>query len=1536
MPRERKGSSSDDSGGSSSGESSGSDSSATEHSKQETKRTPKKDTSSSKSKAGDSTPGRSRRGDDDDSKERHKKVKAETGDLSSSDGEHIPRSGPRSTVVQKVSAESKDKGKKRDEADKASPGLDSSKDKHEDRGGSRSKKRSHSQSPRNRDNSKRWKEDRSSGRSNDRREERRSHRDERDSDRGRSWREGDRRRTDNRRRDEDRRGDGSRRDADRDRYDRKRDRDSDKKADHRSDRNSGEKRRDRDDREKDRGSRREENKENKKNENLPEAQKRKAEETEGEKEKVDSAPPEKKAKETGDITTRTGGAYIPPAKLRMMQAQITDKSSVEYQRMAWEALKKSINGLVNKVNVSNIVDIVREVFQENIVRGRGLLSRSVIQAQAASPTFTHVYAALVAIINTKFPQIGELILRRLILQFKRGFRRNDKSLCLSSTRFVAHLVNQQVAHEVIALEILTLLLENTTEDSVEVAISFLKESGQKLTEVSPRGINAIFERLRTVLHEAQLEKRVQYMVEVMFAIRKDGFKAHPAIISDLDLVEEDDQFTHLLQLDDVTTGQEQLNVFKADDDYLENEEKYKELKKEILDEGSSDEGGSGDESGSEDSSDDDDEEKEEGKQEIIDQTETNMVALRRTIYLTIQSSLDFEECAHKLLKMELKPGQEVELCYMILDCCAQLRTYEKFFGLLAQRFCQLDRKYVEPFQTIFREQFETIHRLDTNKLRNVAKFFAHLLHTDAISWAVMSCMKLTEEDTTSASRIFIKILFLELSEYMGLPKLNNRLRDPTLQEFFEGILPRSNPKDTRFAINFFTTIGLGGLTEDLREHLKGISKQLMQHKQQQEQQQKPPTSSSDSSDSDSSDSDSSDSSDSGSSDSSDSDSDDSDSSSDSEMEKKKGKTSKTREVPKDKPSRSHSARRLERQNSRHDSGQTESAQGRHSNRDDGRSRIEDKLLKLSLPKGMSLVDPSAVEHKESPPPSRKNRDKSKKKKGRGNARGGGDGRGQRRRRNSDRKRRLSNSMDQGVNRDLTFFRGERDSRGMTREDLGRPREDMMRGRDDMGRGRDRIDREDMGRGRPPTPPPARRRQDGYGAVEGRGGRRDLSPGRGMARWDDTSDRPDGYFQQRGDRMDLEASPPPRGGDRHGRMSPTLRRDRQDFEDFPPARRHDRLDLDEGAQRPYDRQDLDLDSRYDSLPRGQRRRESLSPPPRMGRREMDSPPRRLDSPPRHSGRLDVDRGREDFPRGRGDLDRNMDRGRDDMDRGRMDMDRGRGDMDRGRGDMDRGRVDMDRGRVEVDRSVDRGRRDLERERNMDRARGDMDRSRDMERGLDRGRGEVERGRSNVRRSLERGRGDLDWDRDFDQGMERGRNMERNGERGRVDMDVGRGNVSKSMERGRGDVDRGRGDLDRGIDRRDDRELDRGRGDRDRGRMELDRSRDDADKGRMVEREMNRRDRSRGQVEPESPVRQSRRELTHSPPLTKRRDMNRDQYRETDDRSVSPPARKEKVRERNDDGVAMRRSLSRDKKERRKTSQRNKEEGRRDRSKEKRHR
>ena len=205
---------------------------------------------------------------------------------------------------------------------------------------------------------------------------------------------------------------------------------------------------------------------------------------------------------------------------------------------------------------------------------------------------------------------------------------------------------------------------------------------------------------------------------------------------------------------------------------------------------------------------------------IEDQTDMANAALRRTLYLTIMSSASFEECAHKIMKIKMKSGDERIVCKMILECCMQERTFLRFFGLLGERFCQISSVYRDAFDDMFAIQYVSIHHLETGKLRNVAKLFAHLLHSDALDWGVLEYIHLNESETTSSSRIFVKILFQELSEYMGLMGLKKRMEEPSLQEAFQGLFPQDNPKDTRFSINFFTSIGLGGLTETMRKWLK--------------------------------------------------------------------------------------------------------------------------------------------------------------------------------------------------------------------------------------------------------------------------------------------------------------------------------------------------------------------------------------------------------------------------------------------------------------------------------------------------------------------------------------------------------------------------------------------------------------------------------------------------------------------------------------------------------------------------------------------
>lgn len=134
-------------------------------------------------------------------------------------------------------------------------------------------------------------------------------------------------------------------------------------------------------------------------------------------------------------------------------------------------------------------------------------------------------------------------------------------VCHSTTAFLAHLVNQQVANEIIALQILILLLERPTDDSIEIAVGFMREVGAFLAENAPKANASVFERFRAVLNEGAISHRVQYMIEVLMQVRKDKYKDNPIIPEGLDLVEEDEQITHQISLEDELQVQEGLSMW---------------------------------------------------------------------------------------------------------------------------------------------------------------------------------------------------------------------------------------------------------------------------------------------------------------------------------------------------------------------------------------------------------------------------------------------------------------------------------------------------------------------------------------------------------------------------------------------------------------------------------------------------------------------------------------------------------------------------------------------------------------------------------------------------------------------------------------------------------------------------------------------------------------------------------------------------------------------------------------------------------------
>ena len=85
------------------------------------------------------------------------------------------------------------------------------------------------------------------------------------------------------------------------------------------------------------------------------------------------------------------------------------------------------------------------------------------------------------------------------------------------------------------------------------------------------------DEMRQVLQEGQVEQRVQYLVEGLFKVQRDGFEksGHPQIASGLDLVEDSDKFQVNFDIETGVPNVEQnLNIFKFDDEYELHEKEY--------------------------------------------------------------------------------------------------------------------------------------------------------------------------------------------------------------------------------------------------------------------------------------------------------------------------------------------------------------------------------------------------------------------------------------------------------------------------------------------------------------------------------------------------------------------------------------------------------------------------------------------------------------------------------------------------------------------------------------------------------------------------------------------------------------------------------------------------------------------------------------------------------------------------------------------------------------------------------------------------
>ena len=121
------------------------------------------------------------------------------------------------------------------------------------------------------------------------------------------------------------------------------------------------------------------------------------------------------------------------------------------QLKAWKELSHSIRASVASVAESNVADMAIALLRVNVVAGRGLMASQVLARALADPSRTPALAALVAILHTKVPVIGNLVAFRALKAMRAelegrspGQAVQDGGRVLAAGQLLAHMFNQHL------------------------------------------------------------------------------------------------------------------------------------------------------------------------------------------------------------------------------------------------------------------------------------------------------------------------------------------------------------------------------------------------------------------------------------------------------------------------------------------------------------------------------------------------------------------------------------------------------------------------------------------------------------------------------------------------------------------------------------------------------------------------------------------------------------------------------------------------------------------------------------------------------------------------------------------------------------------------------------------------------------------------------------------------------------------------------------------------------------------------------------
>jgi nucleolar MIF4G domain-containing protein 1 len=145
---------------------------------------------------------------------------------------------------------------------------------------------------------------------------------------------------------------------------------------------------------------------------------------------------------------------------------------------------------------------------------------------------------------------------------------------------------------------------------------------------------------------------------------------------------------------------------------------------------------------------------------------------KRAIFCIIMGGTDCEDAFEKLCRGSfLQNRTERDTVRVLMECCGNEKSFNKFYGHLASRICEFQPQCKFSFQLAFWDAYKQFDTMDTRKAANLAKLLFHLVAVDQAlkPLTAIKTIDMSEDEIDETALIFLTIFLSSIFDYFDDP-----------------------------------------------------------------------------------------------------------------------------------------------------------------------------------------------------------------------------------------------------------------------------------------------------------------------------------------------------------------------------------------------------------------------------------------------------------------------------------------------------------------------------------------------------------------------------------------------------------------------------------------------------------------------------------------------------------------------------------------------------------------------------------------------